>query len=77
MKPGYVLGLGHSEHLVGSSSSMLFVHLAQRLEEARLKIKEMRARQKEYGARFQAGKNEEDDSRAARAKGGAVVKTTT
>ncbi|KAB1217444.1 hypothetical protein CJ030_MR4G018359 [Morella rubra] len=41
MKAGYV-------RQVGSSSLMTSVDLARRLEEARMKIEEMMARQKEY-----------------------------
>ncbi|KAB1220441.1 hypothetical protein CJ030_MR3G009901 [Morella rubra] len=48
MKAGYVHGLGHSMRQVGSSLLMLSVDLVQRLEEARMEIEEMRARQKEY-----------------------------
>ncbi|KAB1212955.1 hypothetical protein CJ030_MR5G001877 [Morella rubra] len=50
MKAGYVQGLGHSVRSVGSSSSVSSVDLSRRLEEARLQIEEMRARQLEYEA---------------------------
>ncbi|KAB1215817.1 hypothetical protein CJ030_MR4G010969 [Morella rubra] len=50
MKAGYVRGLGRSVRSVGSSSSASSVDLSQRLEEARLQIEEMRARQLEYEA---------------------------
>ncbi|KAB1226620.1 hypothetical protein CJ030_MR1G027497 [Morella rubra] len=50
MKAGYVRGLGHSVQSVGSSSSASSIDLSRRLEEARLEIKEMRARQMEYEA---------------------------
>ncbi|KAB1212348.1 hypothetical protein CJ030_MR5G025116 [Morella rubra] len=49
-KAGYVRGLGRSVRSVGSSSSAAFVDLSGRLEEARLEIEEMRARQMEYEA---------------------------
>ncbi|KAB1206486.1 hypothetical protein CJ030_MR7G000058 [Morella rubra] len=49
-KVGYVRGLGRSVRSVGSSSSTVSVDLSQRLEEARLEIEEMRARQMEYEA---------------------------
>ncbi|KAB1219220.1 hypothetical protein CJ030_MR3G001297 [Morella rubra] len=49
-KAGYVQGLGRSVRSVGSSSSATSVDLCQRLEEARLEIEEMRARQMEYKA---------------------------
>ncbi|KAB1212636.1 hypothetical protein CJ030_MR5G009678 [Morella rubra] len=47
-KVGYVRGLGRSVRSVGSSSSASSVDLSRRLEEARLEIEEMRARQMEY-----------------------------
>ncbi|KAB1200967.1 D-xylose-proton symporter-like 3, chloroplastic [Morella rubra] len=47
-KAGYVRGLGRSVRSVGSSSSASFFDLSRRLEEARLQIEEMRARQLEY-----------------------------
>ncbi|KAB1224260.1 hypothetical protein CJ030_MR2G019261 [Morella rubra] len=43
-------GLDHSVRSVGSSSSVSFVDLSWKLEEARLQIEEMRARQLEYEA---------------------------
>ncbi|KAB1203293.1 hypothetical protein CJ030_MR8G003106 [Morella rubra] len=49
-KAGYVRGLGCSVRSVGSSLSASSVDLSWRLEEARLQIKEMRARQLEYEA---------------------------
>ncbi|KAB1202274.1 hypothetical protein CJ030_MR8G010108 [Morella rubra] len=49
-KAGYVRGLGRSVRSVGSSSSTVSVDLSRRLEEARLEIEEMRARQMEYEA---------------------------
>ncbi|KAB1215928.1 hypothetical protein CJ030_MR4G028702 [Morella rubra] len=49
-KAGYVRGLGRSVRSIGSSSSVSSVDLSQRLEEARLEIEEMRARQLEYEA---------------------------
>ncbi|KAB1218831.1 hypothetical protein CJ030_MR3G007330 [Morella rubra] len=49
-KAGYVRGLGRSVRSVGSSSSVSSVDLSRRLEEARLQIEEMRARQLEYEA---------------------------
>ncbi|KAB1200282.1 hypothetical protein CJ030_MR0G007682 [Morella rubra] len=49
-KAGYVRGLGRSVRSVGSSSSASSVDLSRRLEEARLQIEEMRARQLEYEA---------------------------
>ncbi|KAB1216038.1 hypothetical protein CJ030_MR4G022481 [Morella rubra] len=49
-KAGYVRGLGCSVRSVGSSSSVSFVDLSRKLEEARLQIEEMRARQLEYEA---------------------------
>ncbi|KAB1200996.1 hypothetical protein CJ030_MR0G005320 [Morella rubra] len=49
-KAGYVRGLGRSVLSVGSSSSVSSVDLSRRLEEARLEIEEMRARQLEYEA---------------------------
>ncbi|KAB1220219.1 hypothetical protein CJ030_MR3G017043 [Morella rubra] len=49
-KVGYVRGLGRSVRSVGSSSSVASVDLSRRLEEARLEIEEMRARQMEYEA---------------------------
>ncbi|KAB1205589.1 hypothetical protein CJ030_MR7G017761 [Morella rubra] len=48
MKAGYVHGLGRSMWQVGLSSLMSSVDLAQRLEDARMEIEEMRARQKKY-----------------------------
>ncbi|KAB1225797.1 hypothetical protein CJ030_MR1G026809 [Morella rubra] len=47
-KAGYVRGLGRSVRSIGSSSSVSSVDLSQRLEEARLEIEKMRARQMEY-----------------------------
>ncbi|KAB1212429.1 hypothetical protein CJ030_MR5G023971 [Morella rubra] len=49
-KAGYVRGLGRSVRSVGSSSSVSSVDLSRKLEEARLQIEEMRARQLEYEA---------------------------
>ncbi|KAB1213380.1 hypothetical protein CJ030_MR5G003550 [Morella rubra] len=49
-KAGYVRGLGRSVRFVGSSSSVSSVDLSRKLEEARLQIEEMRARQLEYEA---------------------------
>ncbi|KAB1211816.1 hypothetical protein CJ030_MR5G010056 [Morella rubra] len=49
-KAGYVRGLGCSVRSVGSSSSVSSVDLSRKLEEARLQIEEMRARQLEYEA---------------------------
>ncbi|KAB1202339.1 hypothetical protein CJ030_MR8G010737 [Morella rubra] len=49
-KAGYVRGLGRSVRSVGSSSSTASVDLSRRLEEVRLEIEEMRARQMEYEA---------------------------
>ncbi|KAB1223861.1 hypothetical protein CJ030_MR2G000491 [Morella rubra] len=49
-KAGFVQGLGRSVRSVGSSSSAASVDLSRRLEEARLEIEEMRARQMEYEA---------------------------
>ena len=47
-KAGYVRGLSRSVRSVGSSSSVSSVDLSRMLEEARLQIEEMRARQLEY-----------------------------
>ncbi|KAB1205050.1 hypothetical protein CJ030_MR7G016694 [Morella rubra] len=47
-KAGYVRGLGRSVRSVGSSSSVSSVDLSRKLEDARLQIEEMRARQLEY-----------------------------
>ncbi|KAB1222862.1 hypothetical protein CJ030_MR2G018632 [Morella rubra] len=47
-KAGYVRGLGRSVWSVGSSSLVASIDLSRRLEEARLEIEEMRARQMEY-----------------------------
>ncbi|KAB1223509.1 hypothetical protein CJ030_MR2G016877 [Morella rubra] len=49
-KAGYVRGLGRSVRSVGSFSLATYVDLSRRLEEARLEIEEMRARQMEYEA---------------------------
>ncbi|KAB1200728.1 hypothetical protein CJ030_MR0G006504 [Morella rubra] len=49
-KVGYMQGLGRSVWLVGSSSLVSSVDLSWWLEEARLQIEEMRARQLEYEA---------------------------
>ncbi|KAB1202468.1 hypothetical protein CJ030_MR8G019540 [Morella rubra] len=54
-KVGYVRGLGLSVCSVGSSSSVSSVDLSKRLEEARLKIEEMRARQIEYEELLSSG----------------------
>ncbi|KAB1219942.1 hypothetical protein CJ030_MR3G022835 [Morella rubra] len=54
-KAGYVQGLGRSVRSVGSSSSVSSVDLSRRLEEARLQIEEMRARQLEYEALLSNG----------------------
>ncbi|KAB1227465.1 hypothetical protein CJ030_MR1G023799 [Morella rubra] len=49
-KTSYVRGLGRSVRSVGSSSSVSFVDLSRKLDEARLQIEEIRARQLEYEA---------------------------
>ncbi|KAB1212555.1 hypothetical protein CJ030_MR5G006249 [Morella rubra] len=51
-KASYVCDLGRSVQQVGSLSSLLSVDLARRLEEARIEIEEMRARQEEYDELF-------------------------
>ncbi|KAB1222676.1 hypothetical protein CJ030_MR2G007433 [Morella rubra] len=48
IKAGYVRGLSRSIWSIGSLSSLSFVDLSRRLEEARLEIEKMRARQMEY-----------------------------
>ncbi|KAB1206521.1 hypothetical protein CJ030_MR7G000023 [Morella rubra] len=47
-KAGYVRGLDRLVWHVGASSSVLSVDLVWRLEEARVEIEEMKARQMEY-----------------------------
>ncbi|KAB1220265.1 hypothetical protein CJ030_MR3G003075 [Morella rubra] len=54
-KAGYVCGLGRLVRFVGSSSLVSFVDLSRRLEEARLEIEEMRARQMEYEELWSSG----------------------
>ncbi|KAB1220036.1 hypothetical protein CJ030_MR3G001925 [Morella rubra] len=73
-KAGYVCGLGHSIWSVGSSSSVSSVDLSRRLEEARLQIEEMRARQLEYETLLvKRSRYGADNARASADDGGATM----